>query len=263
MFADTAFPPEPFSRREAFLDLVQRAAIEEKVIPVNGGTITLKRGQVYASVRFLAKRWEWSKSKVERFIKDLQSWGFVGQRATQKWDTLRDTNEDTLTSVISIVNYDAFQGVWDTSRDTNEDAKRDTNEDKYNKENKEIKKEQKKTSNDVKEKKKYSEDVERIYTLYPTKCPTKGRVIKKGDMCKRLIVGLLKTYSEDELTRLINNYVNACKNQGLWMMDFNTFLHQRPEYADDNDLFQQPTPPPAPKKEPMCKVTISSGGFGF
>lgn len=55
-----------FSRLEAGMDIINRLAAG---IDRDG----LKRGEFEASTRFLAKRWNWSKSKVERFMSDLQA----------------------------------------------------------------------------------------------------------------------------------------------------------------------------------------------
>lgn len=115
----------------------------------------------------------------------------------------------------------------------------------------------------------YPKAVEELYALYPTVCPTKGRSIKKGDACKKKLVALLKSMPKEEIERLINNYVAACKTQGLWMQDFLTFLHQRPEYEEpesspQGDLFAQTAPQQEPSsysaKKPEDNVTVRPDG---
>lgn len=156
IFRDEALDDGKFSRREAFLFLVQKAVYQPQTVTIKGGRVELKRGQLCASVRFLADTWGWSKDKVSRTLSD-----FVSERRI-------DIFKDTLTSIISIVNYDLYQPSSDTYKDTNKDTNKDTdkdtckdtnkdgdkdtNKDKYNKDNKENKdNKQKKTSSEVKE----------------------------------------------------------------------------------------------------------------
>ena len=152
IFEDESLDDARFSRREAFLYLVQRATYEqEKIVAVKGGRVTLKRGQMLFSLRKLADKWGWGKDKVAKTLADFE--------AERRIDILKDS----LISVISIVNYDLYQGGTDTTNpidadttaDNNKDADKDTNKDgiKNSKEGKEYKegKKEKKTSNDVKE----------------------------------------------------------------------------------------------------------------
>lgn len=83
---------------------------------------------------------------------------------------------------------------------------------------------------DITKKKIYKADVEELYALYPTVCPTKGRPIKKGDMCRRLLETLLRKMDKEVIRKLITDYVSVCTEKGIWMSDFATFLHQRPEF---------------------------------
>ena len=123
IFDDDAFPEEPFSRREAFLDLVQRATYKQITIPVKGGVATIERGELIVSIRKLAARWGWSKSKVEKVLDEFVSQQRIGHRT------------DGLTTVLSITDYDSFQRSVDTYKDADQDANQD-NINKVNKENK-------------------------------------------------------------------------------------------------------------------------------
>ena len=127
IFDDDAFPEEPFSRREAFLDLVQRATYKQITIPVKGGVATVGRGELIVSIRKLAARWGWSKSKVEKVLDEFVSQQRIGHRT------------DGATTILSITNYDMFQRSVDTYKDTDQDA----NQDNINKDNKENKVEKK------------------------------------------------------------------------------------------------------------------------
>lgn len=142
IFDEGLFVREPYSRREAFLDLVQKAVHEETELPVRGGTITLNRGEVLASIRYLATRWGWSKSKVESVLKEFISMNLVGHKS------------DTSNSTLSIVNYDLYQKPVDDCKDESKDTCKDANWDKDNKDKESKELNEKKTSNDVKEKRK-------------------------------------------------------------------------------------------------------------
>lgn len=63
-----------FSKCEAWLDLIQSARFEQSQAKelVGGRLMTWGRGQLPASVRFLAYRWNWSKHKVDDFLKLLE-----------------------------------------------------------------------------------------------------------------------------------------------------------------------------------------------
>jgi hypothetical protein len=66
------------TRCEAFLDLLLRANYTDGQLTVLGHTITLARGQLVASQRFLARRWDWSPGKVGRFLVQLRKLDEIG-----------------------------------------------------------------------------------------------------------------------------------------------------------------------------------------
>lgn len=107
------FPDEPFSQREAWLWLVSAAAYQEKRIRGPRGQVKLLRGEFCFSVRFLAEKWLWSKSRVDRFIAMLSKRDMVR-------DVVRDKNK-----VYSINNYNKFQIVKAPKRDTLRDVDRE------------------------------------------------------------------------------------------------------------------------------------------
>lgn len=60
-----------FSQAEAWIDLVQSARFEaetETRLLANGKFINIKRGELHASLRYLADRWGWGVEKTKRFI---------------------------------------------------------------------------------------------------------------------------------------------------------------------------------------------------
>lgn len=91
------FAPSPFSEREAFLWIISEAAWKPRNKRVGRVVLSLGRGQLAHSTRFLADAWGWSHSKVRRFLDRLESRHMI-ERTT-----------DTGVSVIFVTNYDAYQ----------------------------------------------------------------------------------------------------------------------------------------------------------
>lgn len=67
------FPNEPFTAREAWEWLIAEAYWREGRMRAGKFVATLQRGQLCASVRYLADCWQWEKSKAERFLKRLKT----------------------------------------------------------------------------------------------------------------------------------------------------------------------------------------------
>lgn len=101
---------EPFTRGQAWIDLIGLANSKDGFIRVRGNKITVKRGQVGFSEVTLAKRWQWSRGKFRRFIGELE----MEQQIVQQ--------KSKLTSLISILNYEKYQ-----SSEQQENNRRDTN----------------------------------------------------------------------------------------------------------------------------------------
>lgn len=101
-----------FSRAEAFQDLVMSAAWGPYCRAVNGSLISLERGEVVASLRFLAERWAWSVKRVRVFLAQLEKKG-----------TARAQRETPAGHVYLLVNYDAYQSNGH-SGGTEEDGER-------------------------------------------------------------------------------------------------------------------------------------------
>lgn len=92
-----AFADEPFTEREAWQWLISQAAFKAHRRRIGNFQLELKRGEVAASIRFLAERFKWHRSKCERFLHKL------------KTETMVRTRTETGVTVISICNYDKYQ----------------------------------------------------------------------------------------------------------------------------------------------------------
>ena len=83
----------------AWVWLFGHAAWRDRTVEVDGRDVALARGQVAASVRFLARAWGWPASRVFRFLK----------RNTDR-NTL-ETATGTGVTIITIRNFDEFSAI--------------------------------------------------------------------------------------------------------------------------------------------------------
>jgi len=88
---------EPFTRGQAWVDLLILANHKPGYIYVRGNKIDIKRGQVGWSIQNLAKRWRWSVGKTNRYLNDLKN------------ETQIDMQKNSISSVITIIKYDEYQ----------------------------------------------------------------------------------------------------------------------------------------------------------
>ena len=64
---------KPFSKGQAWLDLIMMANHKDNKVPLGGEIIMVSRGSFITSELKLIDRWGWSKSKVRLFLKQLQN----------------------------------------------------------------------------------------------------------------------------------------------------------------------------------------------
>lgn len=99
-----------FSQAEAWIDLVRSARFEiepETRILSSGRYITIKRGEIHASIRFLAERWSWGNDKVKRFLDAAISEQAIERRTEQG------------ESIITLLNYGIYNPTDDESQTPN------------------------------------------------------------------------------------------------------------------------------------------------
>lgn len=90
---------KPFSKGQAWIDLIGLANYEDGKTTFRGQVVVCKRGTVYRSISYLADRWGWSRDKTRRFLKLLESDSMI---------QLKSTSNNT---VITLMNYGKFQDV--------------------------------------------------------------------------------------------------------------------------------------------------------
>ena len=93
-----AFRDEPKTQREAWIWMLSEASWKARVTRAGELIVPLDRGQLVGSFRFLAGAWRWTDSKVRRFLEKLEKLKMI------RLET------DAGVTVITICNYDDFQG---------------------------------------------------------------------------------------------------------------------------------------------------------
>lgn len=86
-----------FSRFEAWIDMLLMVNHSDNKTVHDGKLVTVKRGQRITSLRQLSERWSWSTTKVDAFLKLLESDGMI------------EVKKDTKKTLLTIVNYDFYQ----------------------------------------------------------------------------------------------------------------------------------------------------------
>lgn len=87
---------KPFSKGQAWVDLLMLANHEDVKMPYKGEIITCKRGDVNRSILQLSERWGWSRGKTRDFLKLLEN------------DEMVTVNATTHRTTITIVKYEDF-----------------------------------------------------------------------------------------------------------------------------------------------------------
>lgn len=97
--------PEYF---KAWVDILLMANHEDKQILFNGHVITIRKGQKLTSLSKLAERWNWSRNRVDRYLRLLSEAGMV---------TASRTPNGTL---LTVEKYGFYQTPWDSDEATHE-----------------------------------------------------------------------------------------------------------------------------------------------
>ena len=95
---DEAFKAEPFTEREAFVWLIMEASWKAREKRFGNVVVSLDRGQLACSIRFMAEAWKWHRASVDRFLIRLKKRDMI------------ETDVETGISVITICKYNEYQG---------------------------------------------------------------------------------------------------------------------------------------------------------
>lgn len=92
---------EPFSRGQAWVDMLLIANFESGFIRKQGIRVDLERGDIGWSEVELSVRWKWSRGKVRRFLEELENDSMICRKNGKETDRRK--------FVITILNYDKYQ----------------------------------------------------------------------------------------------------------------------------------------------------------
>ena len=98
---DNAVFRSKFCRAAAWVWLIESAAWKPRKFDIKGKNVTLGRGQLVASIRYMAEAWGWNRGAVDRYLTRL------------KTETMIETATVTGETVITICNYDIYQNGAD------------------------------------------------------------------------------------------------------------------------------------------------------
>lgn len=111
--SDIWLDKEPFDKRSAWIDLIMMANHEDRQVLFDGKFIEVKRGEKITSLRMLSEKWKWSRNKVKRFLKLLESGSMIELKIDHQKTTYK------------IVNYNVYQN-GDLSERPQKDHKKTT-----------------------------------------------------------------------------------------------------------------------------------------
>ena len=109
---------EPFTKAQAWIDLILNANHVDGKFIVRGVVIEIKRGELGWSELTMASRWQWSRNKVRGFLKLLENEQQIEQLKVSR-----------ITSITKILNYENYQkGTTEgTTKGQQKDNRRYTN----------------------------------------------------------------------------------------------------------------------------------------
>ena len=118
---DLIWDDKPFSRGQAWIDLLIQVNHEDKEVMFNARGMIIKRGQKLTSIRKLGEEWGWSRTKTKLFLDELKRAGMI------------DYFSDTKKTVVTVINYGIYQDMDKTKepqkshRKATEKPQKDTN----------------------------------------------------------------------------------------------------------------------------------------
>lgn len=118
LLEDELWTAEPFTKGQAWVDLIGRASYKD-------GELT-KRGELIITERGLADRWKWPKPKVRRFLEWLEKEGMITRTK------MRTKNRSGYRTKINVEKYSIYQDVRTENRTKNRTENRTTNRNNIN-----------------------------------------------------------------------------------------------------------------------------------
>jgi len=178
-----------FSRFEAWMDILMTVNFANAKVLIKGKLYDVKRGQSILSMENWAKRWNWDKSKVRRFMELL------------KKDSMIILKTDNTTTHLTVCNFESYQDERHTDkprtkrkRNTDEHQTTPIEEEQEQEEEEEQKEEQKEKDNITQ-----FIDYESIQLEFNTICIDLPNCTKLTDKRKKAIRSYINKNGLDEL----------------------------------------------------------------
>lgn len=214
---------KPFSRGQAWIDILLRANYDDKEIMLGGNIKKVNRGSFITSELKLMDKWGWSKKKVRAFLSLLESENMIERHATQKGTT------------INVVNYSVYQDLGtaqeplrnhiETVERLSGDSGGYTDKEIKNKRNKEI-------YRDDKSSLRQTETVRRVVDAWNSLSEYGIRRISRlnsGSKRYSSLISRLNEYGEAEVMRAIENikhsdFLQGKEHEKSWVITFDWFV---------------------------------------
>jgi uncharacterized protein YdaU (DUF1376 family) len=178
-----------------------------------GGTLGLTFEQKGAYVELL----------MMQFNRGHMTYDMIAQMLGQKMDNIWSAIENKFKIDENGLYFNERLELEQNKRKAYSDSRRNNISGKNQHSTKDVKP-KKDTKKDIGHMTSHMEDVNVIYSLYPSKCYIKERSTGKCQKNKEQIKSLLKTKSVEELTKIINLYLNDCKVHNTYLKNFTTFF---------------------------------------
>jgi CTP-dependent riboflavin kinase len=107
---DPMYLSEPFTKGQAWIDMILLANYKDNHFYKRGIRVDVLRGQVGMDLDTLAKRWQWSRGKAERFMNTLENENKIVRQKTN------------VTTLFSIINYHLYQTDGKANDNANDNA---------------------------------------------------------------------------------------------------------------------------------------------
>ncbi|NLY46829.1 MAG: hypothetical protein GX053_12710 [Tissierella sp.] len=107
---------KPFSRGQAWIDILMMVNHEDRKILLGKELIEVKRGSRVTSIRQLCDRWGWSNTKVKSFLELLSK------------DNMLVIKSDTKKTTLTVLNYNDYQISKDIENDKETSGKHQEND---------------------------------------------------------------------------------------------------------------------------------------
>lgn len=203
LFDNSIIKGSEYCKGLALIDLFSLASHCDYNKDYNGTVIHLKRGQLHANFKYLQNRWGWSRKRVEGFFTMLKREKIgANERANER---LNDGY------IITLYNYDTYQGEGQTEGKTESKTKRKEYKEQYYKEhiNKELI-----TSTLVKTR---ESDFEDLWNFYDKKSSVKKKA--KSKFLK------LSNIDFEELKKNVQSYIEFTPEK-QYRKNLETYLYQ-------------------------------------